>query len=142
MPLSNVEALSDDDGAAPLVPAANAIAETGRVRNTKRRFAVGDPCAVQLARSETRQQLSKIVSANCWCFKKSKMQSKAGSCLRGFQEPGIFDRVLQIRWDLRTMNKEDSDRKAPTQIAFEHSQMVLLDFNSCSGLMTLHHTEN
>lgn len=116
MPLSNVEALSDDDGAAALVPAANAIAETGRVRNTKRRFAVGDPCAVQLARSETRQQLCKIVSTNCWCFKKSKMQSKAGSCLRGFQEPGIFDRVLQIRWDLRTMNRRTLTERRPRRL--------------------------
>ena len=112
MPLDSVELLSDDDAAAPPAASAIVIAETKRVRNTKRRFALGDESALQLARSEMRQRLRNIVSSNCWCFKKSKLKSKAGSCLRRFQEPAMFDRVVQVRWELSTMNKEDSDRKA------------------------------
>ena len=110
--LRNVVAVSDDEcpvGATSAAAAIVAPPERAVVKVEKRKNVPGQRDVV--IESEIRQKLSKLLASSCYCSKKRKT-ARASSCFVAFQTGQTFRDLLALRFDLRTMSKEDSDKKA------------------------------
>ena len=103
-----VTALSDDEGVSPLqdsqvvpvVPAQPVVARQ------KRRLKSSGPTV-----SDLRGKLGRLTNASCACARASRALAKQ-SCFKQFLQGGDMDKVFQLVWRLRSLDKQDMDNEA------------------------------
>ena len=115
--IDSVQTLSDDDEVAGQSQAVAAVPQGDPLAVVSSRKRKRQEAVVSAASSsEERQKLRHVVDKNCFCrMRRLQRRGSArarGSCFQPFRERGLFDALHKLRMDLKTMTKEDSDRKA------------------------------
>lgn len=114
--IANVDCLSDDDGpsAQHAAPAASpgsrsSAASASQGALVERSQASRSTSALRLVSfGPLKKQLHQIVLTKCKCSALSKTKP---SCFRRFQGEHTFTKLLQLRKDLASMEKQDQDRR-------------------------------
>ena len=109
--LQNVISLSDDEGGPGAVLPAEPQQIVAAPRRKRKSLPAPDPLVAAQELSGIRQDLARIVSSNCYCYRKSGLRRWGGSCFRAFQQKQLFGDLLALRSELQQMTKEDSDKK-------------------------------